>query len=261
MGETILEKIVNDKRIEIAAAKKAKSLEDIQREIAHMAGFAKKLSKTGGLQLIAEVKAKSPSGGMIRADFDPKKLAQSFEQGGASAISVLTDNKYFGGSLDDLKKVQEAADLPILRKDFIVDPYQIYESKAAGADIILLIARSTRDNLERLLGLALELGLQVLIEVHTEEELDFVIKRIPVSRDILIGINNRDLATFDVDLNTSLELVKQIPDDYLKVAESGVERSAQLDELERAGFDLVLIGAGLAKNPELLDRFSVSTRR
>ena len=249
---------VNDKRIEIAAAKKAKSLEDIQREIAHMAGFAKKLSKTGGLQLIAEVKAKSPSGGMIRADFDPKKLAQSFEQGGASAISVLTDNKYFGGSLDDLKKVQEAADLPILRKDFIVDPYQIYESKAAGADVILLIARSTRDNLRELLDLALELDLQVLIEVHNKEELDFVLKRIPVSNDILIGINNRDLAAFTVDIDTCLNLVNQIPDRYIKVAESGIEKVAQLNELESADFDLVLIGTGLANNPELLNYFSRS---
>jgi indole-3-glycerol phosphate synthase len=256
MEETILEKIVGDKRLEIAVAKETRSLEDLRCEIDGLASFAKKLSKTGGLQLIAEIKAKSPSGGVIRSDFEPEMLAQRFVRSNASAISVLTDNKYFGGSLGDLKAVRGAAPLPILRKDFLVDPYQIYESKAAGADIILLIARSIRDNLGEFLELALKLGLQVLIEVHNKEELDFVLQRIPVSKDILIGINNRDLATFSVDVNTCVSLVNQIPDTYIKVAESGVEKVTQLNELERAGFDAVLIGTGLATNPELLEYFS-----
>lgn len=256
MGETILEKIVSDKRLEIATAKETRPLEDLQRELACMAGDAVKLSKTGGLQLIAEIKAKSPSGGVIRADFDPKNLAQIFVESNASAISVLTDNRYFGGSLDDLKAVRKAAKLPILRKDFIVDPYQVFESKAAGADIILLIARSTRGNLNELLDLALELGLQVLIEVHNKEELDFVLPGLPVSSDILIGINNRDLATFSIDIGTCLELVNQIPDTYMKVAESGIENVTELNELERAGFEMVLIGTGLANNPELMNYFS-----
>lgn len=259
MEETILEKIVRDKRLGIAAAEKTRPLDDIQREIAAMASPVRKLSKTGSLRLIAEIKAKSPSGGVIRMDFDPKILAQSFVENNAAAISVLTDGKYFGGSLDDLKAVRESANVPILRKDFIVDPYQIYESKAAGADVILLIARSTRDNLDELLNIALELGLQVLIEVHNEEELDFVLKTIPVSKDILIGINNRDLAAFSVDINTCLQLVGRIPDDYLKVAESGFEKVTQLNDVARAGFDLVLIGTGLASNPELLNYFSKPT--
>ncbi len=258
MEETILEKIIRDKRLEVEAAKKIRPLEVLQREIVGITSPIRKLSKTGSLHLIAEIKAKSPSSGVIRADFDPKKLAQSFGESNASAISVLTDNKYFGGSMEILKTVRESAYLPILRKDFIVDQYQIYESKAAGADIILLIERSTRDNLNELLDLALEFGLQVLIEVHNKEELDLVLKKIPVSKDILIGINNRDLATFNVDINTCLELVNQIPDDYMKVAESGVEKVSQLNEVESAGFDLVLIGAGLAKNPELLKHFSGS---
>ena len=256
MKETILEKIVRDKRLEIAAAKEARPLEDLQREIAGMTRPARKISKTGGLQLIAEVKAKSPSGGVIRADFDPKELARSFALSNASAISVLTDNKYFGGSLDDLKTVREAADVLVLRKDFIVDPYQIYESKAAGADLILLIVRSTADNFPELLDLALQLDLQVLVEVHNKDELDLVLRRIPVSNDILIGVNNRDLAAFSVDINTCLELAGQIPDTYLKVAESGIETVEQLGELARAGFDLALIGTGLANNPALLNYFS-----
>jgi indole-3-glycerol phosphate synthase len=256
MKETILEKIVRDKRLEIASAKEARPLADLQREMAGMTSAARKISRTGALQLIAEVKAKSPSGGVIRADFDPKQLAQSFAESNASAISVLTDNKYFGGSLDDLKTVREAAGVPVLRKDFIVDPYQIFESKAAGADLILLIARSTRGNFAELLDLALELDLQVMIEVHNKEELDLVLQTIPASTDILIGVNNRDLAAFSVDINTCLELADQIPDTYLKVAESGIETLAQLTDLERAGFDLALIGTGLATNPELLNYFA-----
>ena len=258
MKVTILEKIVSDKRLEIAAAKKARSLEELQQEIVGMTSPTRKISRSGGFQLIAEVKAKSPSGGVIRQDFDPKELARSFALTNASAISVLTDNKYFAGSLDDLRTVREAVDVPVLRKDFIVDPYQIYETKAAGADLLLLIARSTVENFTELLDLALRLGLQVLVEVHNEEELELVLRRIPASNDILIGVNNRDLSSFTVDIKTCLELADQIPDTYLKVAESGIETVAQLNDLERAGFDLVLIGTGLAKNPDLLDYFSAA---
>ena len=194
------------------------------------------------IQLIAEVKRASPSRGLLCPDFNPVKLAKEYAQGGAAAISILTEVNYFGGSLDHLAAIREAVSLPLLRKDFIFDPYQIYESRAYGADALLLIAGIlSQGQLEELLSLSHSLGLKCLVEVHSEAEVD----RALVSRAKIIGINNRDLSTFNVDINTTRRLRALLPQQQIVVSESGISSRRDIEKLKGWGINAVLIGEAL----------------
>ena len=195
-----------------------------------------------GLQVIAEVKRKSPSQGNIRLDLDPANLASAYEQAGAAAISVLTDEKYFGGGLDHLAAVRLSVDLPVLRKDFIISEYQVHESYSAGADAILLIADALpRDELEQLYQLARSLGLHILVEGYCDEALARIRWLVPR----IAGINSRDLTTMEADLETMLKRRQLLPEGALYVAESGITCPADLVRVGRAGFDAALIGTAL----------------
>lgn len=202
----------------------------------------------GDVRVIAEVKKASPSKGIIREDFDPVRIARDYEAAGAVALSVLTEEKYFLGSLDYMKAVREVVSLPILRKDFIVHPYQVYESRAAGADCILLIVAILDD---RLLGelhdLARSLAMDVLVEVHTEEEL----KRALGIDAAIIGINNRDLNTFKTDLGTTKRLAAMVDDGITIVAESGIKTATDIEVLLAAGADAFLIGEALMREGDV----------
>jgi indole-3-glycerol phosphate synthase len=200
-----------------------------------------------GLSLIAEFKRRSPSAGEIRAGVSPGEIAQAYEQGGAAAVSVLTDGPSFGGSLEDLVQAREACVLPVLQKDFIVDSYQLYEAAVAGADAVLLIvAALDRGKLASLYDEARGLDLDVLVEVHSEEELD---SALTVDADV-IGINNRNLDGFTVDLQTTFELITDVPAGKTVVSESGISERATLEELERVGVDAVLIGEALMRSED-----------
>jgi indole-3-glycerol phosphate synthase len=200
------------------------------------------------LALIAEHKRRSPSAGVIREDLDLEQVVRAYERGGAAALSVLTEGPSFGGSLDDLCEAEAVSTLPILRKDFIVDPYQLHEALAGGADAVLLIVAALAEpELRRLLYLASELGLAALVEAHDRSELESALE---VGASI-VGINSRDLGTLEVDTRRTLELAGRIPDGVIKVAESGFRTPAELQELEEAGFDAVLIGEALMRAPDI----------
>jgi indole-3-glycerol phosphate synthase len=200
-----------------------------------------------GLSLIAEFKRRSPSAGDIREGVTPDQIAKAYEEGGAAAISVLTDGPHFGGSLDDLVAARAACVLPVLQKDFVVDRYQLYEAAVAGADAILLIvAALEQGELARLYEEARGLDLDVLVEVHDEKELETALT---FDAEIL-GINNRNLDDFDVDLNTTFELMPDIPAGKTVVSESGIAERATLEELERVGVDAVLIGEALMRSED-----------
>jgi len=242
---TILDDIILNKKKEVRQRKKALPLESRPpRPPLPRRDFKAALSGDG-LAVIAEIKFKSPSRGKIRKSGDPAGIAVGFERCGAAAVSVLTDRTYFDGRLEDLVRVKQVVRIPVLRKDFIFDPYQIYEANNGGADAVLLIKRLLdRQQLEELLACARELGLDSLVEVHDERELEEVLC---TSADI-IGINNRDLSTLAVDLRTSLRLVEQIPGRCVAVSESGIRTIRDLRLLRRAGFDAVLIGSALMKS-------------
>jgi indole-3-glycerol phosphate synthase len=197
--------------------------------------------------VIAEVKKASPSKGVIRADFDPVGIADSYVRNGAGALSVLTDEKYFQGSLRHLSAIRERTTVPVLRKDFIVDPYQVHESRAYGADAILLIVAGLEPAALRALHReAVKIGLDVLVEVHSEREIDAV-------RDVgisLIGVNNRDLRTFETSLDVTVRLAPRIPEGALLVSESGIRSGGDLAMLARHGVDAVLIGESLMRSPD-----------
>jgi indole-3-glycerol phosphate synthase len=198
-----------------------------------------------GISLIAEHKRRSPSAGEIRSGSTVADIVRSYERGGATALSVLTEGPHFGGSLDDLREARAASVLPILRKDFLVDPYQVYESAAAGADAVLLIVAAVHaDDLAVLHREARSLDLDVLVEVHDEPELECALD--VVEADV-IGINNRDLTDFSVDLDRTYELLSDVPAGKTVVSESGIHSRDQLDELERVGVDAVLVGEGLMR--------------
>jgi indole-3-glycerol phosphate synthase len=200
------------------------------------------------ISLIAEHKRRSPSTGLIRADQEVDDVVRAYERGGAAALSVLTEGPNFGGSLEDLRIARAASALPILRKDFVVDPYQVYESAAAGADAILLIvaALSQRD-LERLHADARDIDLDVLVEVHDENELN---RALEADADI-IGINNRDLTDLSVDIERTYELLSDVPTGKTVVSESGFQTREQVEDLERVGVDAVLVGETLMRSPDL----------
>lgn len=196
--------------------------------------------KSSGLPaLIAEVKKASPSQGIIRADFDPVRIARIYQESGAACISVLTDQPYFKGADEDLEAVKSTVAIPVLRKDFMISPYQIIESRALGADCVLLIMAALDDALARnLYRLATELGMDVLVEVHDEAELDRAMKLDPV----MVGVNARNLSTLQVDIETSFKLLSRLPSSVLRVAESGISAPEVLRSLHDAGYDAFLVG-------------------
>lgn len=211
------------------------------------AALEKKI-KAGAFALIAEIKKASPSKGVIRADFDPATLAKAYEQGGAACLSVLTDEPYFQGKDVYLPQARENVALPVLRKDFILDPYQIYESRALGADCILLIMAALNETeAETLEQLATELGMDVLVEVHDESELQRALCINPNNPAKIMGVNNRNLKTLAVDLATSEVLAKKIPDSMLRVCESGIETHGDMLRMKQSGYQCFLVGESLMK--------------
>ncbi len=195
-----------------------------------------------GLHIIAELKKASPSRGLLRSDFDAKALATAFAGAGAAALSVLTEEEFFQGSLANLRAARAAVEVPVLRKDFLFDPWQIWEARSVDADSFLLIAAILSDaELSELLATGRELGMEPLVEVHTHDELQRVLR----ARARLIGVNNRDLRTFNVCLETSLELIREIPRDCVAVSESGLHSASDMARLRDAGFSAFLIGESL----------------
>jgi indole-3-glycerol phosphate synthase len=238
----ILSRIIEEKRRVVEEAKKAVSPEELIKRaqgIYVKSAFKRNISRPHHVNLIAELKKASPSLGIIRGDFNPVKIAVIYETNGASAISVLTDERFFEGRLDYIKQVKERVSLPVLRKDFIIDEYQIYETVVAGADAILLIAEILSSaELARFLAIAKGAGLDILTEVHTEEDIE---KALDVGAEI-IGINNRDLHTFKVELGVTQRLVRLIPRDRVIVSASGIKTYEDVMFLKSLGVNAVLIG-------------------
>lgn len=248
MSGTILDKIFAAKRLRVAAARAAADLDCLMeyafavRANAVPNRFRKALIDRRGSNIIAEFKKASPSKGVISADAEPEATARKYENGGAVAISVLTEEDFFNGSLDDLLTIRESVSLPILRKDFIFDPFQIYEAAAGGADAILLIAAMLDDTDLRSLNAVTEsLGMDALVEVHTLPEL----RRIKALGSTLIGVNNRNLKTFEVTLEVARELIKSAPPNAILVAESGLKKRKDIEELRSIGYSGFLIGETL----------------
>jgi indole-3-glycerol phosphate synthase len=240
----MLDKIVAQKREEVEQRKKAVTIPRLQERIARLKpslDLALAL-KSNHIQLITEVKRASPSRGMLRPNFDPVELAQTYAEGGAAAISVLTEANYFMGSIEHLAAIKEVVQLPLLRKDFIFDPYQVYESQAYGADALLLIAAIlSQRRLKELISLSHSLGLRCLVEVHNKSELE----RAVASEAEIIGINNRDLNTFSIDINMTRRLRPLIPKERIVVSESGIKNKGDIEKLRRWRVDAVLIGEAL----------------
>ncbi len=243
----ILDQLVADNRLELETRKDGFPLEELRRvalEQSPPLDFASAL-RGERVQLIAEVKKASPSRGVIRSDFNPTEIARTYANNGASAISVLTEARYFRGNINHLRDIRNTLGnerLPLLRKDFIHDPYQVYESRAYGADsLLLIVAILTPEKLEELFGLSHELGMSCLVEVHSEAELGIALN----SGARVIGINNRDLNTFDVDLTTTKRLRPLIPQDRIVVSESGINNRDDIEKLKKWGVDAVLIGEAL----------------
>lgn len=249
----VLSEIVSKKRERVEQAKQLAGVEQLRRD-----ALLKRNSSTphalrsalrnDGVHVIAEFKRRSPSKGVIRADADLSQIVRSYQAGGAAAISVLTEQDYFDGSLADLRAVKTCVELPVLRKDFVFDPYQVFESAAAGADAVLLIVAVLDDSqLESLRRLAEdELGMDALVEVHNSREMD----RAASCGAKLVGVNNRDLRTFEVSLETSLQLAPLAPRDTLLVSESGLHDAADLRRLKQKGFSGFLIGESLMRAPD-----------
>ncbi|GGD31265.1 indole-3-glycerol phosphate synthase TrpC [Flavobacterium orientale] len=247
----ILDQIIASKKREVALKKSIIPIKQLEQSVL----FERKTSSlvhhlsNSSSGIIAEHKRRSPSKSVINQSNSVEEIVKGYENGGASGISILTDNQYFGGSLDDLILARASTNLPLLRKDFMVDEFQIIEAKAFGADVILLIAAVlTREEIKNLSELAKSLKLEVLLEVHNQEELQ---KSILSSLD-LIGVNNRNLKTFEVDLDYSKQLAEHIPSDFIKISESGIDASESILELKEYGFKGFLMGEYFmkSKNPE-----------
>jgi indole-3-glycerol phosphate synthase len=247
---TILDTIIAQKRVEVAALQpRAAELKRLAAARSEWRDFAAALRRTDGrVALIAEVKKASPSAGVIRPDFDPVAIARDYERGGASCLSVLTDEKFFQGHLDYLCRIREAVKLPLLRKDFIVDELQVHEAVAAGADCVLLIVACLEQAaLTNLLRVAADCRLDALVEVHDETELD----RALAANAKLIGVNNRNLKTFKVDLATTERLAKRMPAGKTLVAESGIHTRADVERLARCGVNAILVGESLMRSDDI----------
>jgi indole-3-glycerol phosphate synthase len=253
---TILDEILDHKRREVDAARANGAAAQVERAARCLAdpvrGFRAALAGGEAPRIIAEIKRRSPSKGEIRADFEPVDCARAYAEGGAAAISVLTDEYYFGGHLDYLEKIRSAVPLPPLCKDFVVDPFQIDEARLRGADAVLLIVAAFLDGdgpegLAALRKRALDLGLDVLVEVHDEAELDVAID---IGAD-LIGVNNRDLKTFDIDLATTERLAARMPVGVVRVAESGIVTPEDIARLEAVGSHAFLVGESLMREADI----------
>jgi indole-3-glycerol phosphate synthase len=259
----ILDKIIADKKIEVQSRRSQTPLEQLKeqvRDLPKCRNFYKAVTKPNvrGLNVIAEVKKASPSAGLIREDFDPVSIALTYEKCGADAISVLTDEKYFQGRLEYIDQIRRAVDLPVLRKDFIIDLWQVYEARAAGADAILLIADTLKPGLLMdLMIAAAELSLTVLLEVHHADTLMAIRSLIgfPEKGYSILGINNRNLTTMQVDLNTTSRLAGLLDNTNELVAESGIKTKADVEKLIRTGVRAVLIGQTLCENPDIEQKF------
>jgi indole-3-glycerol phosphate synthase len=260
----ILQQIIQTKREEVAHRSAERSIDQLKDQIAALPrprNFFQAVTrprdpkKERPLNLIAEIKKASPSAGVIRADFDPVAIATAYQSAGADALSVLTDEKYFQGHLSFLQSVRAAVSLPVLRKDFIIDPWQVYESRAAGADAILLIAECLETSrMIDLQILATELNMTCLIEVHDLENLMRVRDQVigfPHKRYSLLGINNRDLRTFKTDLGTTLRMAELVEDRSVLVSESGIHTYADIIKLADAGVSAVLVGESLVRSPDI----------
>ncbi len=247
----ILETIIRHKRAELKEEQEQVPLAALSSQIANLPtprDFRNAISAAGSVNLIAEVKKKSPSKGVIRADFHPVAIAKTLTDNGASAISVLTDKKFFAGELEYLSKIRQAVTVPLLRKDFTLDRYHIYQARVAGADAILLIvAALTPVELHRLMEVAELLSLACLVEVHTREELAVALD---VNAEI-IGINNRDLRTFHTDIETTFRLREEIPEDRIVVSESGIYTSTDVASLRAAGVHAMLVGESLMRSKDI----------
>jgi len=242
----VMRRIIATKRREVEAARASVPIAEMERRAANAdppRGFEAALRRRvaeGKPAVIAEIKRASPSRGLIRADFDPARIARSYASRGAACLSVLTDREYFGGSPEDLRSARGACALPVLRKDFMVDPYQVHEARAWGADCILLIMDAAPDeDLLALAQLARALGMDVLVECHDAGQLERALG-LPTA---LVGINNRDLRTFETRLETTLELLPRVPPDRLLVAESGISERADVGRLSGAGVSAYLVGS------------------
>lgn len=247
----VLETIVAHKVQEIEAAKKARPAAWLEAQLSHAPearGFARTLAGGEGVRVIAEVKKASPSAGVIRADFDPVEIARTYERHGAACLSVLTDEHFFQGHLHDLHAVRQSVSIPVMRKDFILDRYQVLEARVAGADCVLLIAECL-DNcrLRDLYFYASELGMDALIEIYDPENLERVLKLDPP----LVGVNNRNLRTFVTDLAHSIRLRPEIPDSSLLVSESGIHSRGDVERLLEAGIRAILVGETLMRSDDM----------
>lgn len=249
-AKNILDRIVEARRESVSHRKRvlpeAALRMAVDKKIPPPRDFASALTGTG-VHVIAELKKASPSRGLIRTEFAPASLAASLEEAGAAALSVLTEEDFFSGSLADLKEASRVTKIPILRKDFIIDSWQVWEARAAGADSFLLIAAVLEDGILReLLALGRSLGMEPLVEVHSRPELD----RVLVAGAQIVGVNNRDLQDFSVRLKTSLDLIHEIPDECIGVSESGLSTREDIDRLRDAGFDAFLIGEHLMQQDD-----------
>jgi indole-3-glycerol phosphate synthase len=244
---TILDEIVASKRREVAEARRLRPLETIEAQLPAappVRNFRAALAGPGPIRLIAEVKKASPSAGVIRADFDPVAIAQTYQVHGAACLSVLTDVPYFQGDLSYLSRIRTAVDRPLLRKDFLIDEYQVVEARVAGADAILLIAEILDDaTLAHLLARARALGMAALVEFHDEANLPRVLD----AGVDLVGVNNRDLRRFVTDLELTIRLRDQIPTDVVLVSESGIRTRRDVERLEAAGVSAILVGETLMR--------------
>ena len=243
---TILDKIIERKREEVAASKLVTSIDQLikgkyfEKECLSLKDYLKNPDKNG---IIAEFKRQSPSKGIINGRVQPQDVVQGYQTAGVSGLSILTDTDFFGGTFNDLLEGREVVNIPILRKDFMIDTYQVYEAKAIGASAILLIAAVLDDKEANELGaMAHELGLQVLMEVHNREELDLVNQHVDI-----VGVNNRDLKTFEVNLERSVELASYMPSDVIKISESGIHSVEDIVYLKSHGFSGFLIGENFMK--------------
>jgi len=259
----ILEQIVADKQKQLERDKSRRPIEDLAelaRSMPRCRNFFKAVTKPNarGLNVIAEVKKASPSAGVIRADFDAASIARTYERCGAEAISVLTDEKYFQGGIEHLRAVKQSVSLPVIRKDFIIDPWQVYESRVEGADAVLLIAEAVKiGRLSDLMILASELTLTILLEVHTADALLSVRSLIgfPKKGYSILGINNRDLSTMAVDINTTCRLCELVDGGVPFVSESGIDSRGDVEKLMRCGVSAVLVGEVLCASKTIEEKF------
>jgi indole-3-glycerol phosphate synthase len=252
---TILDEILAHKKREVERQKRAYPLPKIETATANRSFIEKVNKNEQNFHLICEVKKASPSKGVIRTDFNPLEIARSYENGGASAISVLTDEKYFMGKAEYLKEIKANVSIPVLRKDFIVDEYQIIQSKYLGADLILLIAKALEKNqIDDYIAAAANLNMEVLLEFSSDDELD----KLPDNyNNVIFGINNRDLHTFTVDIGNSLRLKKMLPADAVVISESGIKTNEDCKRLAEAGFKGALIGETLMRSDQIAEEIRI----